>query len=362
MQEAVQLQTDLLFSGNVYIFHAFDIGDDINLDKVAQLQTIVPISSRVPKYFKNYHMPLAIELPDQQTDSFCMSSKIHNFGALSLLYKIPFHSSLKELRKNFNAIEDSFAQQSITDAQSIFTRVEKSIGQPHFFQTRSSYIVIQIDPKPEIINVSELQENYGDLIASMLRFEVESLSEHQIKEILSSAIGYFRGDLIIVDTDVSFVYDDEYEEILDLFEFANIQSLELRYFDRLLDMKLNDIYEGHVKPFPFRAYLPVIGSLIDDPVEKLGKIRADISVITERLDSSIKLAGEPYFSELYDLLVDNLDIKSWRDGIDRKLRIVESVQTGYQRKIETNREDMLSLLITILIFIELIIGILSYIK
>ena len=80
------------------------------------------------------------------------------------------------------------------------------------------------------------------------------------------------------------------------------------------------------------------------------------------LDSNIKLASEPYFSELYDLLVDNLDIKSWREGIDRKLRIVESVQTGYQRKIETNREDMLSLLITILIFIELIIGILSYIK
>lgn len=360
--EITKADNDILFSGNIFIFHAFDIGDDVNLDTVEKLRSICPIPLKIPKYFKNYHMPLAVEVPNENGPSHGMSCKIHNFGALSITYKVPFSSTLKDLRKQFNAIADTYTEQAYFDAKNIFKKIEKTVSQANFFQTRSSYSMIQVNPQPDTINVNELQKQYGYLIASILRFEIETLSEHQITEVLESAIGYFRGDLIIVDTDAAFVYDDEFEEVLDLFEFANIQSLELRYFDRVLDDKLNSIYEGRVKAFPFRAYLPIIGTLISDPIEKLGKLRVDISVITERLESSIKLAGEPYFSELYDLLVDNLDLKSWRDGIDRKLRIIESVQAGYQRKVEANREDLISLLITILIFIELIIGILHYIK
>lgn len=361
-KEQISNNNELLFSGNIFIFHAFDIGDDANLDAIEQLRSINCIPLKTPKYFKNYHMPLAIELPQQRGGSRLVSFKIHNFGAMSLVYKVPFCSTFKDLRKKCHEISDEYNEQSFIDAKSVFKRIEPTISKAHFFQTRSSYIMIQINPQPEIISVNELQKHHGDMIASMVRFEIEILSEHQITEILQSAIGYFRGDLIVVDTEATFIYDDEYEEVLDLFEFANIQNLELRYFDRVLDEKLNAIYEGRVKPFPFKAYLPIIGSLISDPIEKLGKLKVDISVITERLESSVKLAGEPYFSELYDLLVENLDIKSWRDGIDRKLKIIESVQTGYQRKVETNREDMISLLITILIFTELVIGILNYIK
>ena len=51
----------------------------------------------------------------------------------------------------------------------------------------------------------------------------------------------------------------------------------------------------------------------------LRKLKADISVITERLESSIKIAGEPYYSEIHNLLADKLDLKNWHDGIDRKL-------------------------------------------
>ena len=42
------------------------------------------------------------------------------------------------------------------------------------------------------------------------------LSEYQKNEILETAIGYYRGDLIIIDTEAAFVYDDEYEDTLDL--------------------------------------------------------------------------------------------------------------------------------------------------
>lgn len=349
-----------IFTGNIYIFHAFDVGDDINLEKIEKsgIFTVIPQASS--KYFKNYHRPIAIQLPQSARSLAASSCKIHNFGSISFTYKIPFKDTLENIRKDMNTLDYKYYDQSTQDAKAVFGLIKEYINKALFYQMRSSYSVIQIDPQPELFTTTSLKEQYGGIIASALRFETETLSEYQKDEILESAIGYFRGDLIVVETYATFLYDDEYEEVLDLFEFANIQQLELRYFDRVLDQKLNLIYEGRVVKIPFSAYFPFIGVFAADPITSLGKLKADVSVITERLESSIKLAGEPYYSELYALLKDKLDLQNWNKAIDRKLEIIKDVQEVYLHKMDAIREDILSILIIILIFIELVVGLMSY--
>ena len=170
-------------------------------------------------------------------------------------------------------------------------------------------------------------------------------------------------DAVIVDTDVTFIYDDDYNDLLAFIEFANLQQLELQYFDRLLDNKLNMIYEtGGAPHISLLAYFPFIDNVSRDPVATLGKLKVDISVITERLEGSIKIAGDPYYSEFYDQLMKKLDLESWQQSIERKLEIIKDVLLVYQHKTDVIRENILEVLIVILIFIELIIGILHYIK
>lgn len=353
-------KTDLIFSGNILILWAYDVGEDINLQKVEESRDIIKLPLHLPKHFKQYNIPLAVELP--QPNPYCISSKIHSFGALSFTYKIPFTDTLENLRVNCNELANKYQQQSFKDAESICKRIEPFILQPKFFQTSASYVIIQVDPQPTALDLTQLQKEYGSTIASTMRFETEILSEFQKNEILDSAIGYFRGSLIVIDIDAAFVYEEDYDDIIDLFEFANIQQLELRFFDRLLDQQINIIYERKETNLPWGAYLPFCGTFFSDPVGQLGKLKADISVITERLESSIKIAGEPYYSEIHNLLAEKLDLKNWHEGIDRKLKIVEDVQTVFQQKIDTTREDLFSVLIIILIFIELMFGILSYLK
>ena len=48
-----------IFSGNVFIFHAFDIGEEVNLEKVKIAGTITPRPLTLSKYFKNYHIPVS---------------------------------------------------------------------------------------------------------------------------------------------------------------------------------------------------------------------------------------------------------------------------------------------------------------
>lgn len=366
MEDSSKLKTldpDHKFSGNIYVFHAFDIGDDVNLEKIEQLRTLSTIPLALPKFFKNYNTSIAVELPHPNNSARCISCKIHNFGAISLTYQIPFHETLENLRKEFYDITNVYHEQSVTDVKIIFKRIEHLVTKPKFLQIRSAYNILQINPEPNKIDLVEFQKQFGGLLASTIRFETESLSEYQKNEILDSAIGYYRGNLIIVDTDTTFIYDDDYHELLWFVEFANLQQLELKYFDRLLDAQLQQIYEsGGTQRIPFLAYLPIIDTVAVDPVATLGKLKVDISVITERLEGSIKLAGEPYYSEFYHQLTKKLDLKSWQQAIERKLEIIKDIQLVYQHKTDVIRENILELLIVILIFIELVIGILHYLK
>lgn len=362
MNDIDKISLDHIFEGNVFFFHAFDVGDDINLEKVKASGAITPQSLTLSKFFKNYHLPLAIELPERQPISSCINAKIHNFGVISLIYRVSFKDSLQNVRKELESLDNMYAEQSLIDVESIFKKIKPYIAKQHFFHTRSSYVLIQAEPQPELLDAMKVKDLFGGIIASTIRFETETLSEIQKNEILANTIGYFRGDLVVVDTDATFLYDDEYQDLVDVFEFANIQHLELRYFDRTLDLQLNYIYEGKARKVPLKAYFPFIGTLTRGPVENLDKLKVDISVIAERLESGIKLAGEPYISEIYSLLVEKRELKNLKESIDKKLEIIKDVLSVLQHKTEAIREDMLTVSIIVLICIELVIGILDYFK
>lgn len=362
MNDIDKIPLDHIFEGNLFFFHAFDVGDDINLEKVKASGQVTPQPLTLSKFFKNYHLPLAIELPDRQPTSTCMSAKIHNFGAISLIYKVPFKDTLQNVRKDLETLDNTYAEQSLLDVEGIFKRIRPYIAKSQFFHTRSSYVLIQVEPQTELLDAMKVKDLFGGIIASTIRFETETLSEIQKNEILAHAIGYFRGDLVVIDTDATFLYDDEYLDLVDVFEFANIQHLEMRYFDRTLDLQLNYIYEGKARKVPLKAYFPFIGTLTRGPVENLDKLKVDISVIAERLESGIKLAGEPYVSEIYSILVEKRELRNLKESIDKKLDIIKDVLSVLQHKTEAIREDMLTVSIIVLICIELVIGILSYFK
>jgi hypothetical protein len=358
------MQTDesLEFSGNIFIFHAFDIAEDIDIISVEKNQLFMSLPLSLPKYFKNYHTPLSIELPHPQSSLKCIGAKIHNFGVVSLTYKIPFAGTFADLKERLADIDSEYQEESVFDANLIYKKCKPYLKQPRFFHLRTSYVVIQID-QHEQLSATDLKEKQGGTIASLLRFETESLSEYIKNDILDAATGYYRGDLVVIDTDSALVYDDDYEELLPLVEFANIQRLELQYYDRSIDNQLNLVYQrGTIRQRPWKVYLPFIGSFMRDPVSDLELLKVDISVIIEQIESNIKISGDPYISDIYQLLTEKLDLLIWKESISNKLTIIKDIYAIHQGKIDEIREDMLTVLIIMLIFIELIVGILSYLK
>ena len=343
------------FSGNIFLFYSYDIGDEIDLEDIRSKKVLNELLVPLSPYFKNYNIPLSFEMPEnvRKDDFNCIISKVYRFGVLSFCYKLHFEEDLEELKLKLINIYNKYKKQSDLRAKVIFDKILKSVEKPAFYHLKNSYYVVQVEPPEPTIQPELFKKKYGDKIASILRLERTRLSGFQSKNILATTTGYSGNDFLIIDDEASFVYDDEVKELLEFFELASIQQLELQYFDRLLNARLESHY---LRPYkiPFTAYIPFVAGRINLPAQQLARLRVDISVITERLESSINMAGDAYYSHVYSMLVDQLSIRQWKKSIDSKLDIIRDLYTAYQHQLDTVHAELLEVIIIILIALELI--------
>lgn len=349
-------------SGNILLFYSFDVGDELDLHMVKNRGLVAAYKIPQSAYFKDYHVPLAFRLTEfkdgkalERQDA--VLNKLHHFGALSLCYKIPFNASFEALKQKVIEVKKDYDEKSEVDAREVFKSIGPALKKPHFYNLKNDYFAIHVDPLEERISAEEFKEFYGSKIASLLKLETEVLSEYQQDEILSSTTGYYGQDLIIIDSEASFIYDDEFYEPMEFFESANIELLELQYFDRILDKRLNYFYQQEHHKMPLRAYIPLLGKRRELPASRLARLRVDISVVTERLKNSIKMTGDAYYSTLYSMLVDKLSLQYWRTSISKKLDIIGDLYSVHQSHLDSINEELLTVVIIVLIALEIILAV-----
>lgn len=344
-------------SGNILLFYAFDIGEEVKIDSIKTRGLLSTYALPQSAYFKDYHVPLAFHLLEnrenqvlQRTDAIL--NKLHHFGIVSFCYKVPFDDSFDNVKEKIIVEKQKYDEQSEKDARLIFDTISSEIVNSNFSNMKNDYFAVHVNPIPGKFTADDFKEMYGAKIASLLRLETQTLADYQQDEILSSITGYYGQDMIIIDSEGSFIYDDEFFEPMEFFESTNIQKLVLQYYDRFLDKQLNYFYQQKQHKIPFSAAIPLLGQFADSPVARLARVRVDISVITERLEYSIKRAGDAYYSNLYTMLVEKMSIRDWRDSINRKLEILGDLRQVYHSQLDTIHDEILTLVIIILIALE----------
>ncbi len=345
------------FQGNILLFYSYDIGNDVDFDLIRKKGLVKERLVALSPYFKNYNIPFSFEMPESEDElgTECIGSKIYRFGVLSFCYKISFEDSFDGLKSSLIQVYDTYRKKSDINAKFIFDKILSSIEKPTFYHIKNSYFVVNVVPPKFKISPNVFRERYGDTIASLLRLETTRLSDYQREEIFSATTGYSGEDFLIIDSEASFMYDDDYQELLDFFELATIKQLQLQYFDLILDKKLEYFYS---RPYnvPLLAYVPLLSGRTELPEQQLARLRVDISVITERLESSINLAGDAYFSHVYSMLEKKLFLPEWKRAIDGKLEIIRDLYTVYQHRLETIHAEMLEVVIILLIALEIILA------
>ena len=203
--------------------------------------------------------------------------------------------------------------------------------------------------------MKDLVEKSALKIASILRSEKEELNEEQVKDTLKTSVSYFTDDVVFVDWNAAFIYDPrDAIDTLEVLEYANIELLELRTYDELLDKEIDRSYDrmalAKARPW-YRISIDPFSPTLD----RLEEVRLDITQVMEKVENALKLVGDPYLAKVYRAASDSFHLNEWKVGLKEKLDIMEDFYDTLVNRIQTSRFLVLDITVMILIVLEIIL-------
>ncbi|QQR71897.1 MAG: hypothetical protein IPI71_01435 [Methanolinea sp.] len=211
---------------------------------------------------------------------------------------------------------------------------------PGFFEDYTIFIADRSDPAIDPVVV--------------LLGEDRTFSPQTREDTLKNSHSYGTDDLTILSWDTALLISSEPPwDILELIEFANVQALEFRYYDRKLTRQMermyDDIEDADRKSFyiRLRQYHRIMSRLMQD--------QAEISDITEKVDNLIKVTEDVYYARVYATALHVLRISQWRDGLNRKIGIIRKNYEMLSDEVHIQHSNFLELVIILLIAFEIAI-------
>lgn len=357
--------------GHVIALFAFDVGYEVDLDKVRELLTTTPVQplSRKklnPNYLQYSKPPQMLHLgttPELVARPGHIQATIFDFGAVSIAYRWTIATSgaplpLAQLPQlSHDLYEHDLEAHARELLRSLLQRMEPSITKPVFSALVEDYFVFVIEQFEQPLNMEELLQEHGSTLAQTLRFEVKPLSQSLQAEALSQRLSYYTDDLALLDWNSAIICDADYEDTLNVMELLNVELLEARYIDGQLDKRLRD-YERLIRrrralPMPFR-------NTYKRAIEELAEARIESSLLAERVENALKLIGNLYLARLHSLGARRFNLHEWQQQIAQKLDIASEFYQLLNDRVHTAQSHTLELIVIVLILVEVIMGLVRH--
>jgi hypothetical protein len=358
--------------GWLYIFVAFDWGEEVNLDQAGRLAPgallDLPPRPRTPTSIAYKRRPLHFSLDAQRCDLpqvDLLSTQgaqvtVFDFGGVSVNFK----TRLKTSREGLSSLAGKLAETEVRRAlihsarQAVTPLHEKlrpAIGKPEWASDLwEEYFVFHLPPGAPLLPEPLLSED-AHWLAGLLPLEDQILSDQETAEAVRLILRYGAKDLFVPDWAACVLLDDEEErmETLRVIELANLQLLEYRYIDDRLDANLTQasLLIGRAA----RSRLPFWKGQ-EAPLRVLGELKVEATGLFERTGNVLKLVGDPYLARVYRLLAARFHLREWERGIQRKLEVIEGVYQVVSDQTIAFRAEFMEVIVIILIFVEILLG------
>ncbi len=353
-------------SGVLHLFVAFDWGDEIKLERAAELAPAELQSlsrrRRTPSSVTYRPAPLRYALEGVQlslselgTVTAATEATLFDFGGASVTMHVPFSLPASKLVSLAGSLADSesFLQAARGAAERLYHDLQEAIVHPRISALAEEYVVFQLPRDPQLPPLEKLLRDHADWLAALAGLESSRLSQAQIAQSTQFHLSYGPDDLFLPGWSAAVLVDQDCEETLQAVEFANLQLLELRFIDDLLDGRLADAYRL-IHPLA-RSWLP-FWRIHDRPLRALGELRIEAHGLFERTGNALKLVGDQYLARVYRLLAERFHLAEWERSIERSLDVVESVYQVVSDQSATYRTEFLEVIVILLILIEIIMA------
>jgi hypothetical protein len=352
--------------GKILVYRVFDIGSEIDLDKVELLFEDKRLKERF-KLDRKHNMSLIISSSpvSVQLGTFDINvndhkipteliAKVWHFGTVSLCFQIPIAegTSWMDLVKTASWLEkdeeiDLFARAKAREFQH---DIKNAIEMPTEWSMNEDYVTYFIQELDGLASPISMLPEKLDIPALLLAESKEQLSDAIKKNVLENVFQYSRDDLVVVDWNSALVIEPNGSMDVPLvIEFALNQLLEMRYYDDLLDQRLNTLYNevvGRNKGLFSNKYSRL--------AEEAGQFYLEISEIVENVENSFKAVGDFYLATIFRASSKRFRFDDWEKSINEKLGNLAEVSKLLHSEVNENRNQTMEMIIVVLIAVEVI--------
>ncbi|OYZ23459.1 MAG: hypothetical protein B7Y39_04710 [Bdellovibrio sp. 28-41-41] len=351
--------------GAILVYRLFDIAEEINIPQVEAIlqDNRGPDRFRVPKYIDRAIQlkkpPVSFGLGEEvftaqnRTFKADVIMKLRDFGTLSIIYQIniPTGTSWKELIDIAQALEEGSEIDSLAKQQSreITKTISSAIKKPSAWDGFEDYIVYFVEEFESGFNAEEFIKE-ADFTALMLAENQVKLSKDMKAASSETIYQYGENDLAIIEWNSAIVIEPSgSRDVPDILEFGITQLMEMRYYDDLLDDKLNTLYDDIQK-----KRHSIWASKYDRLYEDASSRYIEFIEFLERVENSLKVVGDFYLAKIYRGAATQFRIKDWQDSVTRKMNILAQVSNLLQGEMNVRRSHLLEIIIVLLITYEII--------
>jgi hypothetical protein len=310
---------------SIILYHLFDVADEINLKMVEAIWAARnKIASRLrfdksaPKSISIQNPPLLVELGTHDMTfagkeyTAAINARIFDIGVVSLVFHIELPEEMTEAEFTDLAIAvDTLPEDVIREyIEAVTDTIRPACSKMRISDFDEDFVVYYFrDGLPD-----------WDFPPIMMK-DKTPLSEETRKNVMANRFSYSTDDIVYLTWDTALLYDKSGSmDLPDLFEFANAQFLELRYYDdalhKAIDRTYDEIDSANAPGGPSRhkAFRQIRADLME--------VMADMSILTSNVDNALQVTEDVFNARVYARFMDLLHADVWRENINTKLRVL----------------------------------------
>jgi hypothetical protein len=356
-------------TGYVTVFYLFDIAEEVDLAAVPRLVQAQAAPARLamkvstPAYVQYKQPPIVIEgepVDSASPPALRSRAKVFDYGVISVAYAQPVTGGWDELAvvgQRLSTLEEP--------ARAWCEQLRQQLA-PCLIKSRAArlsedylvYTAIDVEPARD---TDAFIAQDGAAIAALLRGEREPLSPQERDEVLRHRLAYLADDLVVPTWNAAFVRDTDAgaQAALEIFEYANSQLLQFRYYDDLLDSELARIYDDLEDP---RWYDMLYGARYVRAAQQLHALFIDVNELTDKTENALKMVGDVYAARLYALVAARLGLDRWKQNVEEKLDTLDDIYRFTVEQRQMSRGHLLELTIIAILLLELLLVFLGIMK
>ncbi|MFM1804389.1 MAG: hypothetical protein RL136_1268 [Planctomycetota bacterium] len=352
-------------TGECRVMFAFEAGASVDLARAAaripeSQRKPLPSARRLPVEIDFAVKPLVVALARGSmpignfSTEAVIEATIHDFGAISIAYRIGFAASPDGLRPLAAELWANAAL--LADARRALGEILSMLGDAVARPSTDAgtapvedYVVFVIDPRACPTERSISVESFGaERLAALLSLEDRPLSDEEVSDAVANPIRYSPRDLVLTDWAAAVVVDEEPAATLAVLELANVQLVELKHLDASLDRGLDLVWNmvnerSLFKRLQLRAHLRLVSGL-----------ELDGAQLFDGVSNALKLFGDQHLARVQRSASRCLRLEDWHRSIERKLATLDSINERLAARQAQYRSETLEWIIILLILFEVV--------